>query len=69
MGFTAIERERRRVRPQAKGHRRRAPPEFKDKVFAVLRDAGYAESRSAKLAQEDFMALLAAMNTAGVHFA
>ena len=51
-----------------KGKRRRAPPECKDKVLAVLRNAGYDEARSAKLTQEDFLALLAAFNAAGIHF-
>jgi hypothetical protein len=54
---------------QTKGGRNKAPPEFKDRVLGVLRAAGYEDARSAKLAQEDFMALLAAMNTAGIHFA
>lgn len=37
--------------------------------MAVLEGAGHLESRSAKLAQEDFMILLAAFNAAGIHFA
>lgn len=52
-----------------RGNRHRAPPEFKDKVLGVLQGAGYAEARSAKLTQEDFFALLAAFNVAGIHFA
>ena len=48
--------------------RHKAPPEFKDKVLEVLKSAGYEEARSAKLAQEDFFALLAAFNLAGIHF-
>lgn len=56
---------------QATGRRMRkkAPPEFKEKVMAVLESTGYSENRSAKLAQEDFMSLLAAFNAAGIHFA
>jgi hypothetical protein len=48
--------------------RHRAPPEFKEKVLAILCGAGYEEARSAKLAQEDFLTLLAAFNAAGIHF-
>lgn len=55
--------------PGKKGGRKRAPPEFKDKILAVLEGAGHVESRSAKLCQEDFLALLAAFNAAGIHFA
>lgn len=54
---------------RGKKSRKRAPPEFKDKVMAVLENAGYSDSRSAKLTQEDFMTLLAAFNNAGIHFA
>jgi 18S rRNA (adenine1779-N6/adenine1780-N6)-dimethyltransferase len=43
-------------------------PEFKELVVGVLEKAGYDQARSAKLAQEDFLALLAAFNAAGVHF-
>jgi 18S rRNA (adenine1779-N6/adenine1780-N6)-dimethyltransferase len=48
--------------------RHRAPAEFKDKIMSILRDSGFEEARSAKLTQEDFMLLLAAFNTAGIHF-
>ena len=51
-----------------KRKRHRAPPEFKDKVMNILSSLGYSEARSAKLAQEDFLSLLAAFNTAGIHF-
>jgi 18S rRNA (adenine1779-N6/adenine1780-N6)-dimethyltransferase len=53
----------------ARKNRKRAPQEFKDKVMAVLEGVGHAESRSAKMSQEDFMSLLAAFNAAGIHFA
>jgi 18S rRNA (adenine1779-N6/adenine1780-N6)-dimethyltransferase len=43
-------------------------PEFKELVVGVLERAGYEGQRSAKLAQEDFLALLAAFNEAGIHF-
>jgi 18S rRNA (adenine1779-N6/adenine1780-N6)-dimethyltransferase len=52
----------------ARKDRKRAPPEFKDKVMAVLEAVGHSESRSAKLTQEDFLAILAAFNAAGIHF-
>lgn len=52
-----------------KRNRKRAPQEFKNKVMSVLEGLGHSESRSAKLAQEDFMSLLAAFNAAGIHFA
>ena len=48
--------------------RHRAPAEFKEAVLAILREAGYEDARSAKLAQEDFLALLARFNAAGIHF-
>lgn len=54
--------------PRKRGSRHRTPPEFKDKVLGVLQQCGLEEARSAKLAQEDFLALLAAFNAAGIHF-
>lgn len=57
------------VQGKHKKSRQRAPPEFKDKVMAVLESLGHAESRSAKLAQPDFLSLLAAFNSCGIHFA
>ena len=46
------------------------PPEWEPKaaVEAVLRDSGYAEKRPAKCSIDDFLALLAAFNAAGIHF-
>ena len=49
--------------------RQKAPPEFKEKVMQVLIDIGFEEARSAKLAQEDFLHLLASFNNAGIRFA
>lgn len=37
--------------------------------MGVLESLGHSESRSAKLAQEDFLTLLAAFNSCGIHFA
>jgi 18S rRNA (adenine1779-N6/adenine1780-N6)-dimethyltransferase len=48
--------------------RGKVSPEFKELVVGVLVGAGYDQARSAKLHQEDFLALLAAFNAAGVHF-
>ena len=57
---------------EAQGRRRggkgKVSPEFKTLVENVLMDAGYAESRSAKLDQDDFLKLLACFNAVGVHF-
>lgn len=41
---------------------------FKQKVLGLLQEAGYSDKRSSKLGQDDFMALLATFNAAGVHF-
>ena len=37
-------------------------------IEGVLGSTGYAEQRAAKMDLDDFMALLAAFNEAGVHF-
>ncbi|KAL8118918.1 ribosomal RNA small subunit methyltransferase [Apium graveolens] len=42
--------------------------DFKDKVIGVLKQGGYEEKRSSKLAQADFMHLLSLFNKAGIHF-
>lgn len=34
-----------------------------------VQEHGFAEKRSAKLSQDDFLQLLAAFNAAGIHFA
>ena len=52
-----------------RGKRGRASEGFKERVLGVLRGGGFEEARSAKLAQDDFMRLLAAFNRAGIHFA
>lgn len=51
------------------GRRARYSEEFKAKVVAVLDQHGFTEQRGAKLAQDDFLRLLAAFNAAGIHFA
>lgn len=43
--------------------------EFKAKVLAVLEDNDYADKRSAKLTQDDFLKLLSCFNAADIHFA
>lgn len=42
--------------------------DFKEKVIGVLKQGGYEEKRSSKLAQADFMHLLSLFNKAGIHF-
>ena len=43
--------------------------QFKDKILALLEESGFADKRSAKLNQDEFMQLLAAFNSRGIHFA
>ena len=43
--------------------------EFKELVVNVLEESGFAEHRAAKMNQDHFLALLAAFNKAGIHFA
>ncbi|KAK4339732.1 hypothetical protein RND71_041194 [Anisodus tanguticus] len=42
--------------------------DFKEKVLTVLKEGKYEDKRSSKLAQADFMHLLALFNKAGIHF-
>ncbi|KAL2491327.1 Ribosomal RNA adenine dimethylase family protein [Abeliophyllum distichum] len=42
--------------------------DFKDRVIGVLKQGGFEEKRSSKLAQADFMHLLSLFNVAGIHF-
>ena len=51
------------------GKKGRYSEEFKQKVLGVLDQHGFTEQRSAKMAQDDFLRLLAAFNSAGIHFA
>lgn len=60
------------VRPGAPAERKgkhKYTEEFKEKILAVLRDNGFEDKRSAKLAQDDFLQLLAVFNKEGIHFA
>ena len=43
--------------------------EFKAQVMGVLDSIDYSDKRTAKLSQDDFLQLLSAFNTAGIHFA
>ena len=43
--------------------------EFKSQVMGVLDSIDYSDKRTAKLSQDDFLQLLSAFNTAGIHFA
>jgi 18S rRNA (adenine1779-N6/adenine1780-N6)-dimethyltransferase len=45
------------------------PSPFKEKVLNVLKAGNFEDKRSSKLAQEDFLALLAMFNREGFHFA
>jgi 18S rRNA (adenine1779-N6/adenine1780-N6)-dimethyltransferase len=49
--------------------RGRASEGFKEKVLGVLTAHGLAEKRGAKMSQDEFLAMLAAFNQAGIHFA
>ena len=44
-------------------------PDVKATVEKVIIDAGYQDKRPSKLDIDDFLALLSAMNSAGIHFA
>jgi hypothetical protein len=44
-------------------------PEFKSKVLAILTAGGFDDMRSSKMSQEEMLALLAAFNAEGIHFA
>ena len=44
-------------------------PEFKAKVMDMLTQHGFDQLRSSKMAQEEFLRLLAAFNADGIHFA
>ncbi|KAI8466240.1 MAG: dimethyladenosine transferase [Monoraphidium minutum] len=52
-------------RPGGKG---KVSSEFKAMVAGVLEAAGFEQMRPAKMAQDDFLRLLAAFNAAGIHF-
>lgn len=49
--------------------RGKASEGFKEQVLEVLQRGGYADRRAAKMSQDDLLALLAAFNQAGIHFA
>jgi 18S rRNA (adenine1779-N6/adenine1780-N6)-dimethyltransferase len=49
--------------------RGKASEGFKEQVLEVLQGGGYADRRAAKMSQDDLLALLAAFNQAGIHFA
>lgn len=52
----------------ARRRRGKASEGFKEQVLEVLQRHGFSEKRAAKLGQDDFLALLAAFNAAGIHF-
>eukprot|EP00951_Prasinocladus_malaysianus_P006676 scaffold47472_cov31-Prasinocladus_malaysianus.AAC.2 len=51
------------------GKKGKVSEEFKQLVVKVLEDADFAEQRASKMNQDQFLALLAAFNQAGIHFA
>lgn len=53
----------------AKKRRGKATEAFKSKVMGVLEGVGFAEKRGAKMSQDEFLQLLAAFNSVGIHFA
>lgn len=54
--------------PKKSRKRGRCSEEFKQRVLDVLKQGGFDDWRGAKLGQDDFLALLAAFNRAGIHF-
>jgi 18S rRNA (adenine1779-N6/adenine1780-N6)-dimethyltransferase len=57
--------------PQGVGKRKkgRCSDAFKSKVISVLEDNGFADARTAKMPQDEFLRLLSVFNQAGIHFA
>ena len=53
----------------SKRRRGKATEGFKEKVLDVLNGGGFAEKRASKMSQDEFLQLLAAFNTSGIHFA
>ena len=53
---------------QLRGKKHKFSPAFKDRVLAVLTSRDMSDKRAAKLSQDDFLALLAAFNSANIHF-
>ncbi|KAK9834115.1 hypothetical protein WJX84_012384 [Apatococcus fuscideae] len=53
---------------QLRGKKHKFSPAFKDHVLAVLTSRDMSDKRAAKLSQDDFLALLAAFNSANIHF-
>ncbi|KDD73262.1 hypothetical protein H632_c2369p0, partial [Helicosporidium sp. ATCC 50920] len=49
--------------------RGRASEAFKTLVLEILRGGDFEQRRASKLTQDEFLALLAAFNSRGVHFA
>lgn len=52
----------------SKRRRGKASEGFKEKVLDVLDSGGFAEKRASKMSQDEFLQLLAAFNSAGIHF-
>jgi 18S rRNA (adenine1779-N6/adenine1780-N6)-dimethyltransferase len=58
-----------KVANPAKRRRGKATEAFKEKVLDVLDSGGFMEKRAAKMTQDEFLQLLAAFNSHGIHFA
>eukprot|EP00887_Chlorella_sp_A99_P002560 scaffold6.g2560.t1 len=68
-GGDAAPRSARHKGGGGKRRRGKATEGFKEQVLEVLQRGGFADKRAAKMTQDQFLALLAAFNAAGVHFA
>ncbi|KAF5827264.1 S-adenosyl-L-methionine-dependent methyltransferase [Dunaliella salina] len=54
--------------PSGRPMKGKVSPEFKAKVMHVLTTGGFENMRSSKMSQDELLALLAAFNSAGIHF-
>jgi len=56
------------MQPHVHSSHLQVTPEFKAKVMAVLKAGGFENMRSSKMSQDELLGLLAAFNSAGIHF-
>lgn len=49
--------------------RKKGSAEFKEMVNKILRENDFEDKRASKMDQDDFLRLLAIMNSHGIHFA
>ena len=64
-----VDAEGRSEAPLERKGKHKYTEEFKEKILDILRVNGFEDKRSAKLAQDDFLQLLAVFNKQGIHFA